>query len=98
MLRHTLKDPKHSQFNNVILERQLTRSDVNKIYSLMDMLSENPTAIDRQDFSSKLADLVPKYQNDAHFASSILTALSQDGKYENVYEYLKENDASLDLK
>jgi hypothetical protein len=98
LLHHILKDPKHSHLNDVILERNLTRAEVNKIYGLMDMLSENPTAVDRQDFKSTLADLIPKYRSDPNFASSILIALSQDGKYENVYEYLKESDASLDLR
>jgi Protein of unknown function (DUF1878) len=97
LLAQIMQDPKHSHFNHIILERKLNRLDVNKIYGLLDMVSENPTATDRDDFLERLSDLIPKFSGDAMFASSILSSLNEDGKYTNVYEYLKYNDASLNI-
>jgi hypothetical protein len=97
-LSQILADPKHAHFNQIILERKLSRADANKIYGLMDMLSENPTATDRQDFLERISELVPRYSGDATFASSVVTALNQDGKYGNVHDYLKYNDASLSIE
>lgn len=98
LLRQIIQDPKHSNFNLVIIERKLTRADVNKIYGFKDMLSENPTATDREDFSGRLGDLIPKHKGDSTLAGAILTALNKDGKYTNVYEYFKFNDSSLQIE
>ena len=97
-LRQIIADSKHSNFNQLILERKLSKADVNKIYGLMDMLSENPTAMERQDFLARISELVPKYDGDSSFARSVVIELYRDGKYANVYEYLKYNDSSLNIE
>jgi Protein of unknown function (DUF1878) len=98
LITKMIQDPKHSHFNKFVIERRLSRAEVNRIFGLMDMISENPTATDEDDFLSKLGDLIPGRKVDSNFASSILKTLNSDGKYENVYEYLKDSDASLGLE
>jgi|SRR5579872_3402314 len=87
-LHEIVVDPKRSHFNHVILDYDLTRSEVNKIYGLMDELSTRTDPLTLDDLKESISEMVPRLAEEDHFVIVAIRSLYEDGKYPEIYKQL----------
>jgi hypothetical protein len=88
VLHELIDDPKHHHFNHVILDNNLARSEVNKIFGLMDEVTVNLEDTSVDEFEKKLYEIIPRMKGNSHFVESVIESLYEDGRYEDVYNRL----------
>jgi Protein of unknown function (DUF1878) len=87
-LHELIVDPKRSHFNHVILDYNLTRSEVNKIFGLMDELSTRTDPVTINDLKESISEMVPRLEEEDHFVIAAIRSLYEDGKYPEIYKQL----------
>lgn len=81
-----------------ILESNLTEKQVKGIFELMDKTLKairNEKSINHYQFEEKLYKIVPSHRGDYHFAESIISTLNDEGRWVEVYKYMKKNGMNM---
>ncbi|MFW6110763.1 MAG: hypothetical protein ACOC6H_01870 [Thermoproteota archaeon] len=97
MLIH-IADPRRSPFTYLALEFGLTKEQIDEIYDLMDRTREsiekgNP--INSTEFEEEVYRIAPSQRGHHHFPEAIVRTLNEEGKYRDVYEYMKKRGMKL---
>ena len=89
-LHEIIVDPRRTKFNHIILDYNLSRNEVNRIFGLMDEVSTLTHSIERKTFEAKMYEAIPRLKNESHFAELVVRSLYEDGKYAEIYKQLYE--------
>lgn len=93
-----LTDFSKSPFTYHSIEHNLTESQVDAIYDLLDQTQvaiKNGEALSHHKFESQIYEIVPARKGDYHFAESIVSTLNKEERYEEVYKYLQKNGMNI---
>ncbi len=93
-----IADPDRHPFTHVILEREITRDQKEKLYDLMNKAQDSiakGNAIPHHDFEKRVYEIVPKEAGDYHFAEEIVASLNVSGQYRTVYDHMKKDGMNL---
>lgn len=94
-LLKSLVGPERDPFAYLIFENRLSREQYNDILGYMDALSERIAKgiqISKAEFESEIYSIVPSRSGDFHFAEDIVGSLKESGKYEEIYDELKNKE------
>jgi hypothetical protein len=84
-------DPKRTHFNHVILDYNLTRGEVNKLFGMMDEISADLDSLDEPTFEAAIGRTVSRLKGEGQFIDAVLRSLYEDGRYVEVYEKLRRS-------
>jgi Protein of unknown function (DUF1878) len=77
--------PDNNHFNMTILERNLSKKEVEGIFDFLDAARKNPSSANFGDFRRALDKLVPRFDGDPHFPEEVIGSLYEDEKSREVY-------------
>jgi len=88
------KDP----FSYLMLEIDATEKQVLAVFDLMDYTEKKIRAgkkIGHHTFETKIYKIFPKHHGDYHLAESIVGILGEQGRWVEVYKYMKKDGMNL---
>jgi len=88
-LHELVVDPRRTHVNHVILDYNLSRHEVNKIFGLLDELSSRGGKIEVPEFESMIYDEISRLRGDNVFVNSLIRTLEEDGKYPDFFKNLQ---------
>jgi hypothetical protein len=93
-----LVDPERDPFAYLVFENGLSREQHQDILEYMDSLnarSANGIEFSRNEFESKIHQIVPRSEGNYKFAEDIVSTLKESSRYEAVYEELKKQGMNI---
>jgi len=97
-LLQDLVDSERDPFAYLIFENRLSREQYQDILDYMDSLNERLAEgieISRNEFESRIYQIVPSREGDYHFAENIIRTLNKSLRYEDIYEKLKKQGMNI---
>jgi len=97
-LIQSLVDPERDPFAYLVFENELPREQHQDILGYMDSLNARLAKgieISRNEFESKIYQIVPSREGNYHFAENIVRTLKKSSRYEAVYEELKKRGMNI---
>jgi hypothetical protein len=97
-LLSSLVDSERNPFAYLCLESSVTREQQKKIFALMDearasLRTEHP--MEHHEFERRVYEICPGYMGDYHFAEAIVSTLNDTHRWNDVYDYMKQNGMNL---
>jgi len=94
----SIADEDKHPFTHYTLECDLTKQQIDAIFSLMDevhqsLSSANP--IGHAEFERRVYEIVPNREGDYHFAEQIVATLKESQQYEDVYRHMKRDGMNI---
>ena len=93
-----LVDLEREPFTVLNLSHELTERQASSILDLMDetrQAIEKGEDINHHKFEQKVYDIVPTENGNYHFAENIVSALNEESRYDDVYEYMKKDGMNI---
>lgn len=99
-IRHLLELVVYNQapFSYFVLEQDLTEEEEKGIYELMEETSkkiEEGKKVSHFEFENGVYKIIPKFKNHYHMAEAIVATLNKEGKWQEVYKYMKKDGMNL---
>jgi hypothetical protein len=94
----TLTEPDRHPFMYLTLEANLTRSQVDAIFNLMDEAERSlssSTPMGHAEFERRVYEIVPSRTGDYHFAEDIVRTLNDSNQYTTVYNHMRSSGMNL---
>ena len=93
-----LADPEKHPFTFLALEANLTHSQVEPIFKLMEkaensLRTGNP--MNHGVFEGRVYEIVPTKNGDYHFAEAIVATLNDTQQYSDVYKHMKKDGMNI---
>jgi hypothetical protein len=94
-----LVDSDKYPFMYLALESGLTKSQVEKIFDLMEEVSKaiftKKKPMNHSEFEERVYRIVPTRKGDYHLAEAIVRSLNRKGQYQEVYQHMKKSGINL---
>ncbi len=85
-LDEIIVDLRRTHFNHVILDYDLSRSEVNKLHGLLEELSAQCSETSAETVKAKINTMIPSLENAAPFLEVAIRSLNEDGRYPEVFQ------------
>ena len=93
-----ISDFEEHPFIYMVLESDLTQSQVRAIFDLMDEVSKtirNGKPVSHHKFEERIYELVPSHRGDYHFAEDIVSTLNDERRWVEVYRHMKKDGMNI---
>lgn len=96
-----IADSEKKPFTFLVLENDLTHEQEKKILDLMgrvhnELHERKSKPMNYHEFEKALWEIVSSKDRDYHFAEDVVSTLNEEGRWTDVYEYMKKSGMNLD--